>query len=471
MILRATATSAIALAATLATAQDQATDVVPSAEATPEQERTVGTVFRYTMDQAGEPYAGPAVNNTSLTLERGDARLNLPDGFSATLFASGLDGPRQAYVLPNGDVLVSMQEQGYIALLRDEDGDGTADLVSRYAERFQAPYGIAYRGTEDGPQVLVADLEGLWTLPYTEGKIRIVGAEAKPAEEVPEAERVPQYDFSGQTRITPEGAFGTPPFGHVNRDIAIAPDGTLFVGIGSNGNISVEPGVPATIQAFEADGTPLGPVATGVRNPTGLAIHPETGQLIAGVQERDGVGDDLVPDFLIAVRDGGFYGWPYSYIGSNPQPGFADQAPDRVEAALVPDLLFQPHSAVMGISFPPEGSMPPAYSDGLFAALKGSWNRTQPTGYKVVFVPFEDGLPGDTYENFATGFWVSNDTRAEVWGRPSDVTFGPDGAMFIVDDTGKTVWRVTYDGAAMETDGETMEDSAAMDDAQGSNDG
>ena len=445
-------TAAVSSGAFAAMAQ-QTGEPIPSSKATPEEERTVGLSFVYTMDQAPEPYSGPNVNNTALTLKDAAPTLNVPEGFTATLFARLEDAPRALEVLPNGDVLVAHQSGGYIGLLRDTDADGTVDTISRYAEPFTAPYGIRYRENAEGPQILVADVQGIWAMPYTEGKIRIVGSQSQTVSEVPPDERKPQHDFSGQEMITPEGAFGEPPFGHVNRDLVIGDDGTLYVGIGSNGNISVEPGVPASIQSFNADGSAKGTVATGTRNPAGLAIHPETGALFAGVQERDGTGDDLVPDYLIKVQEGGFYGWPYSYIGSNPQPGFAELAPDKVEAAIVPDLLFQPHSAVMGIEFPEEqAQLPEKYRNGIFAALKGSWNRTQPTGYKVVFVPFEDGMPTGTYENFATGFWVENDQRAEVWGRPVDVEFAPDGAMFIADDTGKTIWRVTYD-APEEGDG------------------
>ncbi|WP_165351922.1 sorbosone dehydrogenase family protein [Salipiger sp. IMCC34102] len=456
--------AATALAFPLAAQETQ--EPIPSASATPEQERTVGLSFVYTMDQAPEPYTGPNVNNTALTLTETPPDLNLPDGFSATLFAQLEDTPRQVDILPNGDVLVAFQSAGYIGLLRDTDGDGQTDTISRYAEPFTQPYGVHYRDGDDGPQILVADVEGIWAMPYTEGRIRIVGSESKPVDEVPEGERVPQHDFSGQRMITPEGAFGDGPFGHVNRDIAIGDDGTLYVGIGSNGNISVEPGVPATIQSFEADGTAIGTVATGVRNPAGLAIQPETGELFAIVQERDGVGDDLVPDYLIRVQQDGFYGWPYSYIGQNPQPGFADLEPELVEQTIEPDMLVQPHSAIMDLEFPEDPEMlPEAYREGVFMAFKGSWNRTQPTGYKVVFAPFEDGMPTGTYENFATGFWVENDDRAEVWGRPVDVEFAPDGALFIADDTGNTIWRVTYDGNA---EAGAMDDADATDAAIGS---
>lgn len=349
MLLITVATPALAMSAW---AQEDNGDVIASSKATPEQERTVGLSFEYTMDQAPAPYSGPNVNNTALKLTDTPPQLNVPEGFTATLFAHLQDAPRQVEILPNGDVLVAHQSAGYIALLRDTDGDGQANTISRYAEPFTAPYGVHYRETADGPQILVADLMGIWAMPYTEGRIRIVGSQSQTVEEVPPQERVPQHDFSGQQMITPEGAFGDGPFGHVNRDIAIGADGTLYVGIGSNGNISVEPGVPASILSFTADGSLIGTVATGVRNPAGLAIHPETDELFAVVQERDGVGDDLVPDYLTQVQQGGFYGWPFSYIGQNPQPGFAERAPEKVDAAIVPDMLFQPHSAVMDLAFP-----------------------------------------------------------------------------------------------------------------------
>lgn len=267
--------AALALCALPVLAQGNDSAPIKSSEATPEQERTVGLSFIYTMDQAPEPYSGPNVNNTSLTLQDAPPTLNVPEGFTATLFAQLEDAPRQVEVLPNGDVLVSHQQAGYIALLRDTDGDGKANTISRYAEPFTAPYGIAYRDGAEGPQILVADVEGIWAMPYTEGKIRIVGSEKKTVAEVPKDERVPQHDFSGQKMITPEGAFGTPPFGHVNRDIAMGPDGTLYVGIGSNGNISVEPGVPATIRRSTRTARPSAPLPRGHATLPGWRSSPK----------------------------------------------------------------------------------------------------------------------------------------------------------------------------------------------------
>ena len=440
-------------------------DVISAISATPEQDQAVGQRFRVDLSDLPEPYQGAPVANAPLRATEVPQDLALPEGFTATLFAKGLEGPRQGHVLPNGDLLVSMQEGGYIALLRDTDGDGAADIVSRAFEPFTAPYGIAHREwTGEGDydyEILIADLEGIWSQPYKSPNIRNVGARSQTVEETPMEERKPLFDFSGQKLLTESGVFGDMN-GHVNRDIEIGPDGRLFVGVGSLGNIAVEPEPKATVQSFAADGSDQTTLVTGVRNPAGLAVHPETGALFAAVQERDGAGDDLVPDYLIRVDEGEFFGWPYSYMGDRPQPGFAQLAPDLVASAQVPDLIFNPHSAVMDLAFYDGEMFPERFRGGAFAALKGSWNRTQPTGYKVVYVPFEDGMPDGTYENFLTGFWSRGTDRAEVWGRPADVTVAPDGALFVVDDTGGTIWRITYDAATDEgaTDDAAMEGNA-----------
>jgi glucose/arabinose dehydrogenase len=187
-------------------------------------------------------------------------------------------------------------------------------------------------------------------------------------------------------------------------------------------------------------------VASGMRNPIGIAFHPDTGELWAVVQERDGLGNRLVPDYFTHVEKGGFYGWPYSYIGQNPQPGFAERTPERVKQAIVPDLLFEAHSSAMDFVFYTGKQFPEEYRGDAFVALKGSWNRADPTGYKVVRVKFDAGKPVGWYENFVTGFWAAGEKRAEVWGRPADVALAKDGSLLIADDTGGTIWRVSYKG-------------------------
>ena len=253
----------------------------------------------------------------------------------------------------------------------------------------------------------------------------------------------------GEDMITKKGVFGIVQ-GHANRHLAIEPKtGALFVGVGSSGNIGVEPEVKATIQRFEADGTGQTTYASGMRNPTALAFQPDTGDLYALVQERDGLGDRLVPDYMTRVEKGAFYGWPYSYIGHNPQPGFASMRPDKVQAAIVPDFLFEAHSSLLDLVFYTGDQFPAEYRGDAFVALKGSWNRSEPTGYKVVRVPFKNGRPVGSYENFVTGFWDGigkPGTPAHVWGRPAGLAVARDGSLLVADDAGKVVWRVSYVG-------------------------
>jgi len=246
--------------------------------------------------------------------------------------------------------------------------------------------------------------------------------------------------------ITKKGVFGIVQ-GHQNRHLAIDPkSGALFVGVGSSGNLGVEPEPKATIQRFDADGSNQTTYASGTRNPTALAFHPDTGELWALVQERDGLGDNLPSDYLIRVQQNGFYGWPYAYIGKHPQTGFAKLAPDKVEASITPDVLFQAHSSVLDLVFYEGDQFPAEFKGSAFVALKGSWNRSVPTGYKVVRVPFKDGRPEGYYENFATGFWASGESRAEVWGRPAALAVAKDGSLLVADDTGGTIWRISYTG-------------------------
>src|SRR5438067_1193272 len=264
--------------------------------------------------------------------------------------------------------------------------------------------------------------------------------------QVPPNERKPVAGAYGAQMLTRKGVFGIVQ-GHQNRHLAIEPTtGALFVGVGSSGNVGIEPEPKATIQRFDADGSNQTTVASGMRNATALAFHPTTGELWALVQERDGLGDNLPSDYLIRVQQGGFYGWPYAYIGKHPQPGFAQLAPDKVNATITPDLVFQAHSSLLDLAFYNADHFPAEYKGSLFVAPKGSWNRSLPTGYKMVRVPFKDGKPEGYYENFATGFWASGEHRAEVWGRPAALAVAKDGALLVADDANGTIWRIAYTG-------------------------
>jgi glucose/arabinose dehydrogenase len=405
-------------------------------------EHEIGRRFRVDPNDLPAPKTPPVVTNRSLIVPYGGQTLQVPPGFTAAPFATGLANPRRLLVLPNGDVLVAEQSAGYLTLLRD-DGGGHAIWIDRHVEDLNRPYGLAWRDS----YVLVADQDGIWRVPHIVGALR-AGRPVPPqrADQVPPEQRKPVAGAYGAEMLTKKGVFGVVQ-GHQNRHLAIDPrTGGLYVGVGSSGNLGVEPEPKATIQRFDADGSNQTTVATGMRNPTALAFHPQTGELWAVVQERDGLGDNLPSDYLIRVQQGGFYGWPYAYIGKHPQPGFANLAPDKVEATITPDLLFQAHSSLLDLVFYEGEQFPPEYKGSLFVALKGSWNRSVPTGYKVVRVPFTDDKPEGYYENFATGFWASGEERAEVWGRPAALAVAKDGALLVADDTGGTIWRIAYKG-------------------------
>jgi glucose/arabinose dehydrogenase len=407
-----------------------------------EAEHEIGRRYHIDPDKLAPPKSSPIVTNRSLIVPYRDQQLQVPPGFVATPFATGLVNPRRLLVLANGDVLVAEQSAGYVTLLRD-DGEGQAKWINRHVEDLNRPYGLAWQNDN----LLVADQDGIWRVPHIVGALRAGRpAPAQRAEQLPPEQRKAIPGAYGAQMITKKGVFGIAQ-GHQNRHLAIDPTtGGLFVGVGSSGNLGVEPEPKATIQRFDADGSNQMTYATGTRNPTALAFDPQNKELWAAVQERDGLGDDLPADYLIRVQQGGFYGWPYAYIGQHPQPGFAQLAPDKVKASITPDLLFQAHSSLLDLAFYSAEQFPAEYRGNRFVALKGSWNRSVPTGYKVVRVPFKDGRPEGYYENFATGFWASGEERAEVWGRPAALAIAKDGSLLVADDTGGTIWRISYTG-------------------------
>ena len=406
-------------------------------------EHEIGRRFHIDAADLPAPKTGPIVTDRSLIVPFNGQTLQVPPGFVAEPYVTGLTNPRRLLVLANGDVLVAEQSVGYLTLLRD-DGEGHVQWIDRHVEDLNKPYGLAWQGDH----LLVADQDGIWKVPHVVGALRAgQPVPAQRADQLPPDQRKPVPGAYGAEMLTKKGVFGVVQ-GHQNRDIKIDPKtGALFVGVGSSGNLGVEPDPKATIQRFDADGSNQMTYASGTRNPTALAFHPDTGDLWALVQERDGMGDNLPSDYLIRVQQGGFYGWPYAYIGKHPQPGFAQLAPDKVAASITPDLLFQAHSSLLDLVFYEGGQFPAEYKGSLFVALKGSWNRSEPTGYKLVRVPFKDGRPEGYYENFATGFWASGERRAEVWGRPAALAVAKDGSLLVGDDTGGTIWRISSTGS------------------------
>ena len=267
----------------------------------PDQE--LGRRFTVKPEDLPPPRTGPVVAARSLTVPYQNQTPRVPEGFTATPFITGLEHPRRLLVLPNGDVLVAEQRAGHVTLLRDEDGDGKAEWVQRHVEGLNGPYGLAWRDDH----VLVADQDGIWKVPHRLGALRAGrGGVQQKASEVPPDQRKATPHQVGEEMVTAKGVFGIVQ-GHANRPLVVHPrTGALFVGVGSSGNIGVEPEVKASIQRFDPDGKMQTMFASGVRNPTGLAVHPETGDLYAVVQERDGLGDRLVPDFLTHVEQGAF---------------------------------------------------------------------------------------------------------------------------------------------------------------------
>ncbi len=369
------------------------------------------------------PYATRSASNSPDRVRRTAAmRPVAPKGYRVTLFAEGFSHARWLATAPSGEVFLAEPRAGKVTLLVDSTRDGRADKRFTFAANHDAPHGLALRGA----YLYVADLEGIWRYPWRAGQ---TVAQGRP------------------TRLTPPGAFGESG-GHWTRNIALSPDGRhIFAAIGSAGNIDEEPEPRATVKRFNIDGSGGAVFARGLRNPVGIAFHPGTGLLYTVVNERDGMGDGLVPDFLTAVREGGFYGWPYAYIGPNPQPGFAEKRPDLVRRTLVPDVLFQSHSAPLGLVFARGGQFPKDWQDDAFVALHGSWNSGVPTGYKVVRVPFAKGRPLGWYENFVTGFRIdrqgSASTSARVWGRPVGLAIAADGSLLIAADGDNSIWRVS----------------------------
>jgi glucose/arabinose dehydrogenase len=342
----------------------------------------------------------------------------LPPGFSVNEFAGGFASPRWLAVAPNGDVFLSLPREGKVMLLRDADGDGRAELTTTFALGFVRPHGLAF---QDG-YLYVADVNRVWRLAWKASDT--------------EARTPPEP-------VTAAGVFGAPQ-GHWTRNIVFAPDGKRFiVTVGSASNIGEDPPVRATLQSFSAAGKDQQTLASGLRNAVGIAYRPGSDDLYVVVNERDGLGDGLVPDYLTRIKPGGFYGWPYAYIGQHVQPDVPSR-PDMVAKAIVPDLLFQAHSAPLGLAFYDGAMFPDEYRGDAFVALHGSWNAGRPTGYKIVRVPFKDGRPAGYYENFLTGFWIAGHQPAQVWGRPADIVVAKDGSLLVSDDASGTIWRISY---------------------------
>ncbi|WP_126970302.1 sorbosone dehydrogenase family protein [Xanthomonas sp. BRIP62411] len=377
----------------------------------------------------------------------GDRKPTVPAGYRIAAIATGLGIPRQTLVLPNGDILVaegrggsapnlkpkdviagaikakgntSVKSGNRLTLLRDADGDGTYELKTVFADKLNAPYGLALIGNA----LYVANQDALVRFDYQQGQTKASAAPSK----VTDLPSAINHHWTKALTASADGRY-------------------LYVAIGSNSNIT-ERGMIAEVdraQVWQVDPATGAhkSYATGLRNPTALAIQPGSGALWAVVNERDEIGPNLVPDYLTSVREGGFYGWPYSYWGKNVDTRVMPQDPQKVASAIVPDYALGSHVAALGVAFS-STAMGTQFADGVFVGEHGSWNRDPPVGYKVVFVPFRDGRPAGNPIDFVSGFHGDDGLTR---GRPVGVTLDPRGALIVADDLANTIWRVTPDAA------------------------
>jgi glucose/arabinose dehydrogenase len=357
-----------------------------------------------------------------------NAKPRVPKGFEVALFATGLINPRYLLTAPNGDIFVTESSANTIRVLRDSDGDGRPDINEKFATGLSQPFGLAFYPSGPDPMFLyVANTDGIVRFPYRNGDLR---ARGKP-------ERI--ADLSSGGRLTGGG--------HWTRDIVFSADGTkLYASVGSKTNVSDEAAEPAErerarIFQFEPDGSNRTTYAWGIRNAVGIAIQPETGDLWASVNERDGLGDDLVPDYVTRVLKGGFYGWPWYYLGNHQDPRHKGSRPDLAAKVLEPDVLIQAHSAPLNLIFYEGEQFPADFKGDAFVALHGSWNRSKRTGYKVVRIPLENGKPRGVYDDFLTGFVTP---EGDVWGRPVGLTVAKDGSLLVSEDGNNAIWRIAY---------------------------
>jgi glucose/arabinose dehydrogenase len=379
------------------------------------------------------------VNVSRIAARPAGAVPQVPPGFKIGLFAAGLSGPRIVRVAPNGDIFVAETTAGRIRVLRAPDGASKPSATEVYTSGLNHPFGIAFFPPRDPQWVYVANTDSVVRFPYRSGNMKASGA----------AEVV--------VATLPTG-------GHSTRDIVFTPDGKrMLVSVGSAGNDGEGMGRPpggleawsnqqppgaawghesdrAAVLSFDPDGKDKKLFATGIRNCVGLAMQPN-GTPWCSTNERDGLGDDLVPDYVTRIRENAFYGWPWYYIGNHEDPHHAGERPDLKDKVAIPDVLLQAHSASLGMTFYDGTNFPAEYRGDAFAAEHGSWNRSKRTGYKVVRIRLKDGVPTGEYEDFVTGFVIDD---SQVWGRPVGIAVAHDGALLISEDGNGTIWRVSH---------------------------
>jgi len=382
--------------------------------------------IRITLDDLPQPFATASASKPPQVVPiPQNPTLQVPPGFEVNVFAENLDRPRWLALTPTGDVLVTETRANSIRLLRDRDRDGVAEEKQTFAEGrngLNIPFGMAFAPGS----FFLGNTAEVRRYTYTPGQAQLNGKGEKIAD-------------------LPGGGYRQ----HWTRNVIVSPDREkLYVSIGSRSNVDVEPLPRASVQVMNLDGSNPQTFASGLRNPVGLDFHPLTGELYSTINERDGLGDNLVPDYLTRLRPGEFYGWPYAYLA--PQlldPRHArngrSSRPELAAQTRTPDVLFASHSAALGLQFYDGETFPKKYRNGAFVAFRGSWNRDRGTGYKVVFVPFVDGRPTGDYEDFLTGFLINPEIPAS-WGRPVGLLVLPDGSLLVTEEANGRIYRLQF---------------------------
>jgi len=386
-----------------------------------------GTIRKITLEDLPAPLATTSAGNSPQLVARPKtAWPEVPAGFKVELYATGLDQPRLIRTAPNGDFFVAESRLGEIRVFRGITAEGAPQQSATFAKGLKRPFGINFYPPGPDPQwVYVGDTDSVVRFPYRNGDLEARG----PAEHIADL---------------PSGG------GHWTRDIQFAPDGKkMFVSVGSGSNINDPDTTPeekdrADVLEFNPDGSAMGVYAYGIRNCVGMAIQSKTGALWCSVNERDGLGDNLVPDYITRVHEGGFYGWPWWYMGKHQDPRHDGKHPELKDKVITPDVILDPHNASLQLTFYDGNQFPAKYRGDIFAAEHGSWNRSMRVGYELIRVPLDrSGNAIGAYEDFMTGFVVNN---KQVWGRPVGVTVAPDGSLLVTDDGSKSIWRISYIG-------------------------
>jgi glucose/arabinose dehydrogenase len=390
-----------------------------------------GVRRKLTVADLPAPYASKGVDNGATLVKRPDnAWPQAPNGFKVEMYTTGLNQPRLIRTAPNGDLFVSLSYENKIMVFRGVDASGKPKQIETFADKLSQPFGIAFYPAGPNPKwIYVGNTDSIVRFPYKSGDLKASG----PAEKL--------ADLPGGGKLRGGG--------HWTRDLVFSKDGQrLFASVGSHSNVDDSDTHPeefhrADVLEFTPEGKFVKVYAYGIRNCVGETINPTTGQLWCSTNERDMLGDNLVPDYITHIQEDGFYGWPWYYMGGNQDPRHAGSHPELKSKVITPDVLLQPHFASLEMTFYEGSQFPSEYKGDGFAAEHGSWNKSARAGYELIRIPMKDGKATGEYEDFLTGFTTAD---GKVWGRPVGVTVANDGSLFVTDDGTGSIWHVSYTG-------------------------